>query len=225
MLATVWLVLSGLLYSLQLSTGSFPKPLTEEEEQHYLALSAQGDMEARNVLIERNLRLVAHIMKKYYAQTADQEDLISIGTIGLIKGITTFDGSKGARLATYAARCVENEILMHFRSQRKSAQDVSLSDCIETGNDGAALSLMDVISDDEDLLERVSTREQVQKLRSAVETCLTEQERQVIWLRYGLNGGEAQRQRQVAQATGISRSYVSRIEKRALQKLRAALEG
>ncbi len=111
MFAAVWLILSSLMYSLQLSTGSFPKPLTEEEERHYLALSAKGDMEARNVLIERNLRLVAHIMKKYYAQTSDQEDLISIGTIGLIKGITTFDSSKGARLATYAARCVENATL------------------------------------------------------------------------------------------------------------------
>ncbi len=111
MLTTVWLMLSGLLYSLQLSTGSFPKPLTEAEEQHYLALAAQGDLEARNILIERNLRLVAHIMKKYYTQTSDQEDLISIGTIGLIKGISTFDGSKGARLATYAARCVENATL------------------------------------------------------------------------------------------------------------------
>ena len=111
MLAAAWLMLSSLLYSLQLQTGSFPKPLTEEEERHYLALAAQGDLDARNVLIERNLRLVAHIMKKYYAQTADQEDLISIGTIGLIKGITTFDASKGARLATYAARCVENATL------------------------------------------------------------------------------------------------------------------
>ena len=128
MTAAFWLVLSGLLYSLQLQTGSFPKPLTQEEEQHYLTLASQGDLEARNILIERNLRLVAHIMKKYYAQTADQEDLISIGTIGLIKGITTFNGAKGARLATYATRCIENEILMYFRSQRKSAQDVSLSD-------------------------------------------------------------------------------------------------
>ena len=141
MIAAAWLMLSTLLYSLQLSTGSFPKPLTEEEERHYLDLAAQGDLEARNTLVERNLRLVAHIMKKYYAQTADQEDLISIGTIGLIKGITTFDPSKGARLATYAARCVENEILMHFRAQRKSSQDVSLSDYIETGGDGSALEL------------------------------------------------------------------------------------
>ena len=225
MLAAAWLMLSSLLYSLQLSTGSFPKPLTEEEEKHYLRMAAEGDLEARNILIERNLRLVAHIMKKYYAQTSDQEDLISIGTIGLIKGITTFDASKGARLATYAARCVENEILMHFRSQRKSAQDVSLSDYIETGTDGAALSLMDVVAEDCDLLEQVTNREMAIQLRRAVDSCLTDQERQVINQRYGLTGQPPRRQREVADITGISRSYVSRIEKRALQKLRSALEG
>lgn len=224
MIAAVWLMLSGLMYSLQLSTGSFPKPLTAEEERYYLALSAQGDLDARNVLIERNLRLVAHIMKKYYAQTSDQEDLISIGTIGLIKGITTFDASKGARLATYAARCVENEILMYFRSQRKSSQDVSLSDYIETGTDGAALALMDVVSDDEDLLERVSCRQDLRKLCRAVDEVLTEQERKVVVARYGLGGGTPLRQREVAKLTGISRSYVSRIEKRALEKLKEALK-
>ena len=225
MTAALWLALSSLFYSLQLQTGSFPKPLTEEEERHYLSLCAQGDLEARNILIERNLRLVAHVMKKYYAQTADQEDLISIGTIGLIKGITTFDAAKGARLATYAARCVENEILMHFRSQKKSAQDVSLSDYIETGADGAALSLMDVVAEDADLLEQVNTRQQIRQLRGAMEKILTEQERQVVLLRYGLSGKPAMRQREVAEVTGISRSYISRIEKRALQKLRSYLEG
>ena len=224
MIAAVWLMLSGLLYSLQLQTGSFPKPLSASEEQHYLELAAQGDLEARNILIERNLRLVAHIMKKYYAQVSDQEDLISIGTIGLIKGITTFDASKGARLATYAARCVENEILMYFRSQRKSSQDVSLSDYIETGADGAALSLMDVVGDEEDLLEQIGTREAVKRLCRAVREELTEQEKQVIVLRYGLFGNEPQRQREVAARCGISRSYVSRIEKRALEKLRLVLQ-
>ncbi len=219
-----WLMLSSLLYSLQLSAGTFPKPLTEEEERYYLNLASQGDLEARNVLIERNLRLVAHIMKKYYAQTSDQEDLISIGTIGLIKGITTFNPEKGARLATYAARCVENEILMHFRARKKSAQDVSLSDCIETGTDGAALSLMDVVSEDSDLMEQVIAKEMTVGLHQAIGKCLTEQERQVIELRYGLSGNQPQRQREVAQMTGISRSYVSRIEKRALQKLRAELD-
>lgn len=224
MLLSAWLMLNSLLYSLQLSTGSFPKPLTEEEERHYLTLSAQGNEEARNILVERNLRLVAHIMKKYYAQTADQEDLISIGTIGLIKGITTFDPTKGARLATYAARCVENEILMYFRAGRKSAQDVSLSDYIDTGTDGAPLALMDVVSEDVDLLEQVAGQETIEQLRRAVDTCLTEQERLVIRLRYGLDTEVPLRQREVADRTGISRSYVSRIEKRALKKLRHALE-
>lgn len=224
MLASAWLLLSSLFYSLQLHTGSFPKPLSAEEERVYLERCAQGDLEARNILVERNLRLVAHVMKKYYAQTADQEDLISIGTIGLIKGITTFDASKGARLATYAARCVENEILMYFRSQRKSALDVSLSDYIETGADGAPLELMDVICEDCDLLEQVSSREAVLRLRRAVEQCLTEQEREVVVLRYGLGGRVPLRQRQVAERLGISRSYISRIEKRALQKLRKELE-
>ncbi len=224
MFSAAWLMLSTMLCSLQLQTGSFPKPLTEEEERHYLALAAQGDLEARNILIERNLRLVAHIMKKYYTQTSDQEDLISIGTIGLIKGISTFNASKGARLATYAARCVENEILMHFRGQKKSAQDVSLSDYIETGTDGAPLALMDVVSEETDLLEQITNRETVAQLMQAIDTCLTEQEKLVIQLRYGLNGETACRQREVAQRTGISRSYVSRIEKRALEKLRQALE-
>ena len=224
MLTTVWLVLSGLFYSLQLQSGSFPQPLTAQEEKYYLERSAAGDLNARNILVERNLRLVAHIMKKYYAQTDDQEDLISIGTIGLIKGISTFDASKGARLATYAARCVENEILMHFRSQKKSAQDVSLSDYIETGADGAPLALMDVVSEDMDLLEQVASREAAIQLRRAVEENLTDQEQTVIRLRYGLDGCQPLRQREVAQKTGISRSYVSRIEKRALEKLKQALE-
>lgn len=224
MFANVWLLLGSLFYSLQLHSGSFPKPLTEEEEQKFLALSAQGDLEARNILVERNLRLVAHIMKKYYAQTADQEDLISIGTIGLIKGITTFDPGKGARLATYAARCVENEILMYFRAGRKSAQDVSLSDYIDTGTDGAPLALQDVVSEDTDLMEQVAGKESICNLRRAVDSCLTEQEQLVIRLRYGLGTEEPLRQREVADRTGISRSYVSRIEKRALGKLRAALE-
>jgi len=223
--AALWLVLSSLLYSLQLQTGSFPKPLTAEEERQYLQRSAAGDLQARNILIERNLRLVAHIMKKYYAQTSDQEDLISIGTIGLIKAVSTFDTSKGARLATYAARCVENEILMYFRSMRKSAQDVSLSDYIETGSDGAALSLMDVVSEDTDLLEQVTTREAVRQLRQVMDTHLTEQERRVITMRYGLDGEKPKRQREVALLCGISRSYISRIEKRALEKLRAVLDG
>ncbi|MEF2838595.1 MAG: sigma-70 family RNA polymerase sigma factor [Oscillospiraceae bacterium] len=149
--------------------------------------------------------------------------MISIGTIGLIKGIETFDGSKGARLATYAARCVENEILMYFRSQRKSAQDISLSDYIESGSDGTPLELMDVVAEDCDLLEQVSAKEQIGQLRKAVDRCLSDCERQVIILRYGLDGQTPKRQREVAQVTGLSRSYISRIEKRALQKLQGEL--
>ena len=224
MIASVWLLMSSLMYGLQLQSGSFPKPLTAKEERYYLERASQGDISARNVLIERNLRLVAHIMKKYYAQTSDQEDLISIGTIGLIKGISTFDASKGARLATYAAKCVENEILMHFRGEKKRGNDVSLSDYIETGADGAALSLMDVVAEEEDLLEKVSNREAIRALCGAVNRVLTAQEKQVIVLRYGLEGGAPMRQREVAERTGISRSYVSRIEKRALEKLKAALK-
>lgn len=223
--AAVWLTISSILYSLRLSngSGSFPKPLSAKEEQHYLTLAAQGDLNARNVLIERNLRLVAHIMKKYYTQTSDQEDLISIGTIGLIKGISTFDASKGARLATYAARCVENEILMYFRGQRKSASDVSLSEYIETGKDGTALSLMDVICSDEDLFEQMSDKEVYAKLYQKIDECLTPREKKIVTMRYGIGNRKPLTQREIADLCGISRSYVSRIEKKALQKLEKAL--
>ena len=225
--AGILLLLSGAFYSLRLSlnTGSFPKPLTAEEEKHYLELAAQGDVDARNVLIERNLRLVAHIMKKYYTLSADQDDLISIGTIGLIKGVTTFNASKGTRLATYAARCIENEILMHFRSQKKTAGDVSLSEMIETSRDGNALSFMDVLCSDEDLFEDVSTREQCTLVHRLVDECLDPREKRIVCLRYGLDGQAALTQRDVAVLLGISRSYVSRLEKKALQKLEAALTG
>ena len=222
-----WLLLVPMMYALRISggnPGSFPKPLTAEEEHHYLVLASKGDLEARNILVERNLRLVAHIMKKYYTMTDDQEDLISIGTIGLIKGITTFDVEKGARLATYAARCVENEILMYFRKQRKSAGELSLSDSIETGKDGSALSLMDVICSEEDLLEDLSNRELYGELYHALEQELTERERLIIRLRYGIGGGNQYTQREVAEKTGISRSYVSRIEKKALNKLEDSLK-
>lgn len=223
--AAVWLVLSSILYSLRLSngSGSFPKPLSAKEERHFLALAAEGDLNARNILIERNLRLVAHIIKKYYTQTSDQEDLISIGTIGLIKGISTYDVSKGARLATYAARCIENEILMYFRGQRKSAGDVSLSELIETGKDGTALSLMDVICADDDLFEQMADKEIYARLYQTIDTCLDPRERDVIILRYGLGNREPLAQREIAALCGISRSYVSRIEKKALQKLEKAL--
>lgn len=223
--AAVWLMLSGILYSLRLSSGgSFPKPLSAKEERDYLARAAEGDLEARNILIERNLRLVAHIMKKYYTQASDQEDLISIGTIGLIKGISTFQPEKGTRLATYSARCIENEILMHFRGQKKSATDVSLSDYIETGKDGTSLSLMDVVCSDEDVFEQLSEQELIGRMSRAVQTVLEPREREILRMRYGLSGATPLTQREVAEQCGISRSYVSRIEKKALRKLREELE-
>ena len=222
--AVVLLMLGSMLCALRLDQpGSFPKPLSAREERQYLERAAAGDLEARNILIERNLRLVAHIMKKYYAQAADQEDLLSIGTIGLIKAIESFDSSKGARLATYAARCVENEILMYFRSQKKSAGDISLSDTIETGKDGTALSVQDVVADEADLFEELSRKEEAKKLRAVIRSCLTDREQAVIRLRYGLDDRPPLRQQDVAERMGISRSYVSRIEKKALEKLRGAL--
>ena len=220
-----WLALGSMLCSLQLSTGSFPRPLKPQEEKLCLERAAAGDTEARNTLIERNLRLVAHIMKKYYAAESDQEDLISIGTIGLIKAVSSYRLEKNIKFATYASRCIENEILMYFRSRRKSSSDVSLSELIETGSDGTALELMDVVAGEEDLREELSARENARRLRHAVERVLTEQEKQVVSMRYGLNGAPPRKQWEVAQSLGISRSYVSRIEKRALGRLRAELEG
>ena len=220
-----WLMLGSMLYALRLDhPGSFPKPLRAAEEREYLLRARAGDREARNILIERNLRLVAHIVKKYYAQNVDQEDLISIGTVGLIKAIASFDPDKGVRLATYAARCVENEILMYFRAQKKTASDVSLSDYLETGKDGTALSIEDVVASPEDLFSDLAQREDHLRLRRAVARVLTERERQVVIHRYGLYGQPMKKQQQVADLLGISRSYVSRIEKHALEKLRAEFE-
>lgn len=202
-----------------------PQPLTREEEAELLQKLPTDDGTVRSILIERNLRLVVFIARKFESSGVGLEDLISIGTIGLIKGISTFDASKGARLATYAARCVENEILMYFRSQRKGAQDVSLSDCIETGRDGSALSLMDTICSEEDLFEDLSTRELHGQLRAVMEQVLTPREKAIVSLRYGLSGGAPLTQREIAEQCGISRSYVSRIEKKALRAIREALDG
>ena len=223
--AWLLLVLSGSFFTLRLSSGSFPRPLKAEEERECLQRMAQGDMEARNKLIEHNLRLVAHIIKKYYTQEQDQDDLISIGTIGLIKGISTFKPDKNVRLATYASRCIENEILMHFRASRKLQGEVSLSDSLDTDQEGNALSLMDVISVDDNMLEELDAKDSRMKVRRCVESCLTQREGEVIRLRFALDGGEPLTQREIAAKYGISRSYVSRIEKKAVEKLRAALEG
>ena len=222
--AALLLFANTLLFSLRLSGGgSFPRPLSVAEEQLYLQRYAQGDAEARNILIERNLRLVAHIVKKYYTQNIDQEDLISIGTIGLIKGISSFDASKGARLATYAARCIENEILMYFRSQKKLQGEVSLSDSIETDREGNALELMDIVGVEDTMLEDLHDRDSSLRVRKLVQTCRSAREAEIIRLRCGLGGTIPLTQREVAASFGISRSYVSRIEKRALEKLRAAM--
>lgn len=219
------LLLSGTFLALRLANpaGSFPRPLSAKEERELVELSLAGDLAARNRLIEHNLRLVAHIIKKYYTPSEDSEDLISIGTIGLIKGVNTYRPDKGVRLATYAARCVENEILMHFRAMKKSGGDISLSEALDTDADGGGLSLMDVLSEPDDMAEQVSLKESCLKLRRCVDTVLPEREAEVIRLRYGLDGGDALTQRDTAERLGISRSYVSRIEKRALERLRAAL--
>ena len=205
-------------------TGSFPRPLSAEEERCCLERFAAGDLAARDKLIEHNLRLVAHIVKKYYSQNGDSEDLISIGTIGLIKGISTFKTDKNVRLATYASRCAENEILMYFRAKRKLAGEVSLSDALDNEQDGNSLSLMDVISVDDTMLEDLDTRDSCVKVRACVEQYLEPREREIIVLRYGLNGQSPRTQREIAVQCGISRSYVSRLEKKALQKLKEGLE-
>ena len=224
--AALAMLLGGALLMLRLSPGgSFPRPLSEKEEREYLERWLAGDIEARNKLVEHNLRLVAHIIKKYYTLTSDTDDLISIGTIGLIKGINTYRPDKGVRLATYASRCCENEILMHFRSQKKSAGDLSLSEAIDSDSDGNSLSLMDVIAEDDELTERIADADICRQLRGYVDAVLTDREARIIRMRYGIGGGKPKTQRETADACGISRSYVSRIEKKALEKLREALGG
>ncbi|MBQ9861364.1 MAG: RNA polymerase sporulation sigma factor SigK [Clostridia bacterium] len=206
------------------NTGSFPHPLSAEEELSCLvAFRERDDLAARNRLVEHNLRLVAHIIKKYYSSARDQDDLISIGTIGLIKAINTFDYTKGVRLATYAARCVENEILMYFRANRKTAQDVSIMEPIETDKEGHSLTLMDVITQDDTILEDLDLKINSTKLYRYMEETLNEREKEIIQWRYGLIA-DPLTQREVAKKLGISRSYVSRIEKKALEKLRKRFE-
>lgn len=227
MLSEAFLLLAGsalLMLRLGSNSGSFPRPLTPEEEQDCIARWLEGDLAARNILIEHNLRLVAHIIKKYYTQTAEQDDLISIGTIGLIKGISTYRPEKGVRLATYASRCIENEILMYFRGTKKTAGELSLSESLEQDREGDSLSLMDIVAQDDDMLERISGEETACALHRYVEICLSPREQEIIRMRYGLSGKERMTQREVAEVCGISRSYISRIEKKAIEKLRAAFE-
>lgn len=204
--------------------GCFPKPLTPEKEAELLRkMQLEHDEAARTQLIEHNLRLVAHIVKKYYASSAEQDDLISIGTIGLIKAVRTFRPDKNIRLATYASKCIQNELLMHFRQKRKSAGELSLSDALETDGDGNALSLQDVICCEDDGLSAVEEHDRYNAMHQALTSCLSPREREIIRLRYGLGIPAPLPQREIAKRMGISRSYVSRIEKRALEKMRVAL--
>lgn len=213
------------LFILHIAHGeSFPKPLKKAEEQHYLELAAKGDINARNILVEHNLRLVAHIIKKYYQNYGGQDDLVSIGTIGLIKAINTFDLNKNIKLSSYASRCIENEILMFFRNNRKSSQDVSLNDTIDTDKDGNPLTLMDIMASDMDVAQDVDTKLHLEVLNAYINEVLTPREKEVIIKRYGIGGGKVQTQRELAKKLNISRSYISRIEKKALEKLRSRYE-
>ena len=216
-------IIQSLVFLISFISGrnSFPKPLSAKEERECVEKMENGDIEARNKLIEHNLRLVAHIAKKYSGSVRDSEDLISLGTIGLIKGISSYDSSKGTRLATYAARCIENEILMLMRSSKKSQGDVSLNDPIGTDKEGNQILLMDIIgTDEEDVIKEIDFKLKVKRLYRNIETLLDDREREIIRLRYGLNSGNEMTQREIAKMLGISRSYVSRIEKRAVSKLK-----
>ena len=204
-------------------SGAFPPPLDKKTEHELFVRARAGDRAARSLLIEHNLRLVAHIVKKYYTANRDQDDLISIGTIGLIKAIDSFNIDNGARFATYAGKCLQNEILMYFRAQKKQSMENSLSDAVDVDKDGNPLTYMDILSVDDDIIDEIDLRIRSAKLYKAISEKLDDRERTVITLRYGLNGGRCYTQREVAERLGISRSYVSRIEKVALEKIRESL--
>lgn len=200
--------------------GSFPKPLSDDEEKTCLLKASEGNVEARNKLVEHNLRLVAHIVKKYYGTGADPDDLVSIGTIGLIKAINTFNSEKNIRLSSYASRCIENEILMYFRGTKKTSLDISMNEEIDSDSDGNALTLMDVMSSDDSIVDDLDMKIKAENLPKYINEILTPRERLIIKLRYGLDGNEPLTQREVAKLLKISRSYVSRIEKKALASLK-----
>lgn len=218
-------ILSGIIFfALHVTAeSSFPNPLSAKEEQECFEKMEEGDEKAKTKLIEHNLRLVAHIIKKYYGNSSEQDDLISIGTIGLIKAVSTFNYKKGTRFATYASRCIENEILMYFRNKKKYAQDVSFTEPIDSDKDGNTLSLIDVMADDHSVTEDIEDKLRNENLYKLIGTALSEREKEIIYLRYGLDGRRAYTQREVANRLGISRSYVSRIEKRALEILREGM--
>lgn len=201
--------------------NSFPKPLTSKEEEYYLKQFEEGDSEAKNILIVRNLRLVAHIVKKYAGNNTNTDDLISIGTIGLIKAINTYSSKRSTRLATYAAKCIENEILMNIRSEKKRKLEISLNEPIGTDKDGNEINFNDILGSDPDaILDDIHYKMQVNALYSAIFKILTKREQSVIIKRYGITGEDPKTQRELAKELGISRSYVSRIEKKAVEKLR-----
>ena len=204
---------------------TFPQPLTAREEREYLKRYKEGDREAKNVLINRNMRLVAHVIKKYQGSDYEMEDLLSVGTIGLIKAVNTYNMDKGSRLATYAAKCVENEILMLFRAGKKFSREVSIYDPIGTDKDGETVSLMDILeTEGKEAIEQIILKQDVKDLYAAYEKELKETEKAVIRMRYGLFGSREHTQKEVAKQLGISRSYVSRIEKKAIEKLRETFE-
>lgn len=219
-------VLSGIvIFALHVTAASsFPQPLSAKEERECFEKMTAGDKTARAKLIEHNLRLVAHIIKKYYGNSAEQDDLISIGTIGLIKAVSTFDYEKGARFATYASRCIENEILMYFRNKKKYAQDVSFTEPIDSDKDGNTLSLIDIMADERSVAEDIEDKLRDERLYKVIGDTLSLREKEIIYLRYGLDGRRSYTQKEVAKHLGISRSYVSRIEKKALETLREHME-
>ncbi len=209
-----------LFFALHINNSNmFPPALSTKEEKEYLKKYKQGDIDAKNKIIEHNLRLVAHITKKYAANSAEHDDLISIGTIGLIKAVNTFDDNKGIRLATYASRCIENEILMYFRGLKKSSQDISINEPIDSDSEGNPLTLMDIISVEDTVADEINQKIQIKQLYKFIEELKDEREKTIIILRYGLYGNKALTQNQIAEKLKISRSYVSRIEKKVLEKL------
>ncbi len=226
MLITLFAFLTKIIHMI-LGVGmpqNFPPPLDEEEEIACFASAAEGNEEARQKLILHNLRLVSHIVRKYYSSARNSEDLISIGTIGLIKAVDSFNQKNGVKFATYASKCIQNEILMNFRSQKKLSSEVSINDTIDVDRDGNPLTYMDVVCSDEDIAEEIDRKILTEKMLRSVDHLLDKRERQIIMMRYGLGGGTPLTQREIAQVLGISRSYVSRIEKSALSTLKSALE-
>ena len=205
-------------------SDTFPKPLTRSEEEEYIKLSLAGDKTAKNKLVEHNLRLVAHIIKKYYHCVSDQDDLVSIGTIGLIKAVNTYNPDKKIKLSSYASRCIENEILMHFRNCKKSAQDISLNEAIDSDKDGNPLTLMDIMATEDCIIDDIDTKINLEKLYTYMKEVLNEREIEILTLRFGLKNHTPLTQREIAKLLNISRSYVSRIEKKALETLRKKYE-